>query len=48
VSRPVKHSVDENVIVPGIPPRTTPVIEESQDRDIIFVKPLAIKDLERL
>jgi hypothetical protein len=44
VSRPVEESVDEDVIVPGISPRTTPIIAESQSGDTIFVKPLAIKD----
>jgi hypothetical protein len=44
VSRPVEEGVDEDVIVPGIPPRTTPIIAESQGGDTIFVKPLAIKD----
>jgi hypothetical protein len=36
------------VIVPGTPPGTTPIIEESQGGDTIFVKPLAIRDPERL
>src|SRR5947209_12415005 len=43
-----EESVSEDMVVPRIPPTTTPTTEESQDGDTIFVKPLAIKDPERL
>jgi hypothetical protein len=46
--RLVKERVDEDVIIPGTLPGIARRIKESQDGDIIFVKPLAIKDLERL
>jgi hypothetical protein len=42
------ESDNEDVIVPGIPPGTAPRIEESQGGDTILVKPLAIRDPERL
>jgi hypothetical protein len=41
VPRPVEESDDEDVVVPGTPPRTAPIVEESQGGDTIFVKPLA-------
>ena len=48
MSKPVEESDYEDVIVPRTPPRTVPIIEESQGGDTIFVKPLAIRDPERL
>jgi hypothetical protein len=48
VSRPVEESVDEDVMVLGIPLGTTPIIEEPRGGDTIFVKPLVIKDPKRL
>ena len=42
--RPVEESDDEDVIVPGAPPGTALIIEDSQGGDIIFGKPLAIRD----
>jgi hypothetical protein len=48
MSRPVDKSVDEDMIIPGVPPRATPIIEESLGGDTIFVKPLDVKDPERL
>jgi hypothetical protein len=48
VSRPVEESDDEDVIVPGTPLGTAPIIEESQGGDTIFVKPLVMRDPERL
>jgi hypothetical protein len=42
VSRLMEESDDEDVMV------TAPIIEESQGGDTIFVKPLAIRDPERL
>ena|SRR2546423_12719260 len=43
ISRPVEESDDEDVVVPGTPPRTAPIVEESQGGGTIFVKPLAIR-----
>jgi hypothetical protein len=48
VSRPVEESDDEDVVVPRTPPRTAPIVEESQGGGTIFVKPLAIRTPERL
>jgi hypothetical protein len=48
VCRPVEESVDEDVVVLGIRPGTTPTIEESQGGDTILTKPLAVKDPQRL
>jgi hypothetical protein len=43
VSNPVEESDEEDVVIPGIPPRTALIVEESQSGDTIFVKPLAIR-----
>jgi hypothetical protein len=47
VSRPVEENDDE-VVVPRTPPRTAPIVEESQGGGTIFVRPLAIRTPERL
>jgi len=44
----MKKSDDEDIIIPGTPPRIAPIVEESQGEGTIFVKPLAIRTPERL
>ena len=39
----MKKSDDEDIIIPGTPPRIAPIVEESQGEGTIFVKPLAIR-----
>jgi hypothetical protein len=46
MSRPVEESDDEDVIVPGTPPGTAPIIEESQGADTIL--PCAFRGLSSL
>jgi coenzyme F420-reducing hydrogenase gamma subunit len=37
--KPLEEIIDGDVIVPGIPPGTTRIIEESQGEDTVFTKP---------